>query len=172
VGVNVKRLYFLVPDVDNAAQISNALKDIGVVEEGVHVVVKDHDKLQMTQLLEAGIVEKTDFLGALMKGGIAGGVAGLLAGTLLVTFPPEEFIIGGGTILAFTLFGILFGAWSSSMIGISIPNPTVEKLERAIEAGGIMMLVDIPREKENEVLDFMHTYHPETTIHGMQIASK
>ena len=168
----MKRLYFLIPDLDNATQISGALQDIGVAEEGVRIIVKDHDKLQMTQLLEAGIVEKTDLLGALVKGGIAGGVAGLLTGIALVSYPPEEFVMGGGTILAFTLFGILFGAWSSSMIGISIPNPIVERLERAVEAGGIMMLVDIPKEKENEVLDFMHTYHPETTIHGMHIASK
>jgi len=166
----VKRLYFLVPDVDNATQIVKAMKDMGVVDEGMHVLVKDQEKLQMTQLLEANVFQTTDLLRALVRGAILGGFLGLIAGTLIVKFPPEEFMLGGGTIVAATIFGLLFGAWSSSLIGISVPNPMIEKFERAVEAGGIMMLVDIPNERENEVVDFMKVYHPETTIHGGQLA--
>jgi len=168
----MRRLYFLVPDIDNATQIVKALKDMGIVNEGMHVVVKDQEKLDMTQILEAGVLETTDFLHALIRGAIAGGVIGLIAGILLVQFPPEEFILGGGTIFGLTVFGIIFGAWASSLVGISIPNPAVQKFERAVEAGGIMMLVDIPKVKEEEILVFMKMYHPETTIHGLQYSSK
>lgn len=45
----------------------------------------------------------------------------------------------------------------------------VKKFEHAVEAGGIMMLVDIPKEKSEMVLRLMKTYHPETTIHGKSV---
>lgn len=168
----MKRLYFLVPDIDNATQIVKALQEMGVVAEGMHVIVKDQEKLEMTQILEAGVFETTDILRALVRGAVAGGIVGLVAGILLVMFPPQEFTLGWGTVLGLTVFGILFGAWASSLIGISIPNPVVAKFERAVEAGGIMILVDVPVLKEGEVLAFIKTYHPETTVHGLRLVSK
>lgn len=167
----MKRLYFLIPNVESATEIVKALLERGVANEGIHVIVKDgdplQDKLALTQLLEPGIFEKTDILRALIRGAIVGGLAGLITGFLIVQFPPEEFVLGSGTIIAFTVFGAIFGAWSSSLIGISVPNPMFEKFERAVEAGGIMMLVDIPNGKEVALLDYMRLNHPEITIHGV-----
>jgi uncharacterized membrane protein len=170
----MKRLYFLVPDIDNATRIVTALKEMGIVDEGMHVIVKDlekQQKLEMTQILEAGVLETTDLLNALVRGTIAGGIVGLVAGIILVKFPPQEFVLGIGTVIGLILFGMIFGAWSSSLVGISIPNATVQKFERAVEAGGIMMLVDVPKMKEEEIMHFMKTYHPETTVHGLQLGN-
>lgn len=170
----MKRLYLLVPDIDNATQIINALKEMGIVNEGMHVIVKDienQQKLEMTQVLEAGVLETTDFKHALLRGLIAGSLLGLSAGTLLILFPPQEFLefsLGAGTVIGITALGGLFGAWASTLIGISIPNSAVQKLEKAVEAGGIMMIVDIPNVQEKQIRHFMHTYHPESSIHGLQ----
>lgn len=172
----MKRLYFLIPNVESATEVVKALQGLGVANEGIHVIVKDddpfQDKLALTQLLEPGIFDRTDLLRALVRGGIIGGLAGLIAGFLIVRFPPEEFMLGTGTVAAFTIFGIIFGAWSSSLIGISVPNPLFEKFERAVEAGGIMMLVDIPKEKEIGLLDYMRLNHPEISIHGAQLSTQ
>lgn len=172
----MKRLYFMIPNIESATEIVKALQAQGVANEGIHVIVKDDDSLQdklaLTQLLEPSIFEKTDILHALIRGAIIGAAVGLIAGFLIVQFPPEEFMLGPGTIAAFTAFGAIFGAWSSSLIGISVPNPLFEKLERAVEAGGIMMLVDIPKEKEVGLLDYMRLNHPEIIIHGAQLASQ
>lgn len=168
----MKRLYLLVPDIDNATRIVNALKEMGIMNEGMHVIVRDTEnqrRLEMTQVLEAGLLETTDIKYALIRGIIAGGLLGLIAGTLLVLFPPQEFIVfalGVGTVVLITLLGVLFGAWASTLIGVSIPNPAVQKFERAVEAGGIMMIVDIPNVEENQIRHFMQTYHPETKIYG------
>ena len=42
------------------------------------------------------------------------------------------------------VFGGVFGAWSSSMIGISIPSPRLERFESAIAQGRILLMVDVP----------------------------
>jgi hypothetical protein len=127
------------------------------------------DKLALTSLLEPGIFDRTDIVRALVRGAIIGGLAGLIAGFLIVRFPPEEFMVGTGTVIACTVFGAIFGTWSSSLIGISVPNPLFEKFERAVEAGGIMMLVDLKKERAVEVLDYMRLNHPEITIHGAHL---
>lgn len=169
----MKRLYFLIPNVESATEIVKALQGLGVAKEGVHVIVKDEDPLQdklaLTQLLEPGIFDRTDILYALTRGAIIGALAGLIAGFLIVWFPPEEFTLGTGTIVAFTIFGAIFGAWSSSLIGISVPNPLFAKFERAVEAGGIMVLVDVQKDKEAGLLDYMRLNHPEIRIHGAQL---
>jgi hypothetical protein len=169
----MERLYFLIPDVDNATQIVTALKEMGIMNECMHVIVKDlekPEKLEMVQVLAGGVIERTDFLHALGRGLVVGGIIGMVAGLLLLVLPLEAFIIGPGTVACVTIFGSIFGAWASTLVGVAIPNPEVEKLERAVEAGGIMMLVDIPKIKEKEIMTFMHTYHPETTIQGFQLS--
>ncbi len=56
------------------------------------------------------------------------------------------------------------------MIGISVPNPLFAKLERAVEAGGIMVLVDIQKEKTVALLDYMRLNHLEIRIYGAQLS--
>ena len=167
----MKRLYLLIPDIENASAIAKALRKMGVGEGALHIIVKeDQDKIEMAPLLEAGVFATTDLLKALIRGGILGGIAGLIAGILIVKFPPEEFVLGNWTIIALTVFGVLFGAWSSSLIGISVPNPMMEKLESAVAAGGIMFLVDVPEGKEVQIMDYLRLNHPETSVHGANIS--
>ncbi len=56
------------------------------------------------------------------------------------------------------------------MIGISVPNPLFAKLECAVEAGGVMVLVDIQKEKAVGLPDYMRLNHPEISIHGAQLS--
>ena len=79
-------------------------------------------------------------------------------------FPPHEFSFRIGSMIALSIFGMLFGAWASSLIGVSILNPTVEKIKNAAEKGSLIMLIDLPKARENEVMNFIRSYYPETTL--------
>lgn len=158
------RIYLIVPNIEKTAEILKNLWERKTMVDGIHIVVKDFDQVGTKQLLESGLFKTTDVAGALLRGAISGGLLGMIVGFILTRYPPEEFSFGIGSTIALSIFGTLFGAWASSLIGVSILNPTVEKIKKATEAGSLIMLIDLPKSKENEVTSFIKSYYPETTF--------
>lgn len=165
----MKRIYFLAPTIESTAAIVDELKEHGITDTQIHVVGKDHHKLQEAHIHEANLLQTTDLVKSLEKGAIAGGTVGILAGLAAVTFPPAGVVLGGGAILGLGLFGTGFGAWVSSMIGISIPDRVVEKYEKAIEAGELLMMVDVPKQDEEKFKKLIKSHHPEAEIEGAEL---
>ena len=160
----MKRLYFLVPDIDTTTGLVNELREIGVNEGDISIVGKDHHALESAHLHEAGAFASSDFTHAVARGVALGGTTGLLAGVAAVTFPPMGLVLGGGAILGMGLFGAGAGAWASSLIGISVPERGIKRYEAAIEDGHLLMLVDVPRWQAESVCAVIRSHHPEVEI--------
>ena len=160
----MKRLYFLVPDIDTTTGLVNELREIGVNEGDISIVGKDHHALESAHLHEAGAFTSSDFTHAVARGVALGGTTGLLAGVAAVTFPPMGLVLGGGAILAMGLFGAGAGAWASSLIGISVPERGIKRYEAAIEDGHLLMLVDVPRWQAESVCAVIRSHHPDVEI--------
>lgn len=79
-------------------------------------------------------------------GAVVGGALGLFGGLLMVTVPPAGIAIGGGAIAAFAAGGAALGAWTSSLIGIRMPNSKLDDFQTAIENGKTLVLVDVEEE--------------------------
>ena len=161
-----KRLYFLLPTVESAKTIVDELLLARIEERHIHIVAKDHAPLEKAHLPEAGLFEESDFVPALERGLTVGGATGFLAGVAAVTFPPAGLILGGGAILATSLLGAGLGAWVASMIGVSIPNSHLKQFEKAIEAGQLLMLVDVPHDRADEITKLIRSHHPEAHDEG------
>ncbi|WP_211197942.1 hypothetical protein [Permianibacter fluminis] len=160
----MKRLYFLVPDVDTAARLVDELREIGTKDADIAMVGKDHHALETAHLHEAGTFTNSDFGHAVARGVALGGGTGLLAGIAAVTFPPAGLVLGGGAILGMGALGAGFGAWASSLIGISVPERGVKRYEEAIDNGNLLMLVDVPRWQAESVCAVIRSHHPEVEI--------
>lgn len=169
----MKRLYFLVPDVDSATSIVDELREVGVHDGFIHVVGNDHDAMVEHHLHEASAVETTDTVPAMSKGMAAGAAVGFLAGLAAVAFPAGGLVLGGGAMLGLGLFGAGagagLGAGISSMVGMSHKDEIVERLQSAIEDGQILMLIDVPNSREDEVMDLIRSHHPEARIEGAKL---
>lgn len=168
----MKSLYFRVPTVESAARIVQDLRSQGIPESQVTVLGKDHYHLQMAHLHEAGILQTTDLLHSLIRGIIVGFIAGLLVGFLLWEFPIEGLELGLWSFLCLGLVGGLFGAWGSSLIGISIPNPIIHQCEQAIELGEFILFIQIPPTREKEITALIKSHHPEALIESLNIRKK
>lgn len=164
----MRRLYFLVPDVESAKQIVDELLLARIEERNIHVVAKDHHALEVAHLPEAGLFEESDFVPALERGLAVGGATGLLAGVAAVTFPPAGLVLGGGAILATSLLGAGLGAWVASMIGVSVPNTQLQKFHDALEQGQLLMLIDVPKDRTDEITELVRSHHPEAKIQGTE----
>ncbi|RMD67961.1 MAG: DUF1269 domain-containing protein, partial [Gammaproteobacteria bacterium] len=88
----MRRLYFLVPDVETAKKIVDELLLARVEERHIHLIAKEGTPME--DLPEATFLQKTDFIPALERGLAIGGATGLLAGLVAVTFPPAGLVLG------------------------------------------------------------------------------
>lgn len=162
----MRRVYFLAPDVASAKSIVNELLLARIEARHIHVVAKEGTALE--NLPPAGVAQTSDLIPAVEHGIAAGGLAGLLAGVVAVTFPPAGLVLGGGALLGLTAFGVGFGAWMSSMIGVGLPSRRLAKFEEAIARGELLIMIDVPRGRVDEIEDIVKRHHPEADLQGVE----
>ena len=162
----MRRLYFMVPDIDTANKVVDELLLKRVDEHHIHVVAKEGTP--MGDLPEANLLQKSDFIPAMERGLAVGGITGVLAGIAAVTFPPAGLVLGGGAILGTSLAGAGIGAWISGMIGMDVPNSQIEKFEAAIEKGEVLMMIDIPKTRVEEIEALIQQHHPDADMGGTE----
>ncbi|BCO30058.1 hypothetical protein TspCOW1_01610 [Thiohalobacter sp. COW1] len=162
----MRRLYFLVPDIETAKAIVDELLLARIEERRIHVLARE--STPMGDLPEARLSQKSDLVPALERGLAIGGAAGILAGIVAVTFPPAGLVLGGGAILATGLTGAGVGALMSSMIGVDIPNTRLKQFQQAIESGKVLMMVDVGKERVKEIEDKIKQHHPDAEVHGTE----
>lgn len=154
-----RRLYFMVPSVASARIIRDELLLARIEDRHIHVLAKDG--LPLDGLHEASILQKTDFVHGAETGLVVGGGIGILAGMAAILFPPAGADLQLVTVLVTALVGAAFGAWVSSMIASSIPNSRLKTFEAGIDAGRVLMMVDVPGMRVDEIRKLVAARHPE-----------
>ena len=162
----MRRLYFMLPDINTANTVVDELLLKRVDEHHIHVVAKEGTP--MGDLPEANLLQKSDFIPAMERGLAVGGITGVLAGIAAVTFPPAGLVLGGGAILGTSLAGAGIGAWISGMIGMDVPNSQIDKFESAIEKGEVLMMIDIPKTRVEEIEALIQQHHPDADMGGTE----
>lgn len=162
----MRRIYFLAPNVASAKAIVNELLLGRIDERHIHVLAKEGTPLE--DLPEAKLAQRSDLIPALERGAAAGGLTGLLAGLIAVTFPPAGLVLGGAAVVGIALFGTGFGAWMSSMVGVGMPSSRLTQFETAIAGGNLLMMVDVPRDRVEEIEAIVMRHHPEAELEGLE----
>lgn len=162
----MRRLYFTLPDISTAKTVVDELLLKRINSNHIHVLARDGTALG--DLPEASLFQKSDFIPAVERGLAVGGITGILAGIIIVSFPPAGLTLTGSAILATGLAGAVIGAWVCSMIGVDVPNTQIHQFEQAIEAGEILMMVDIPRSQVVEIEALIYGHHPGASAGGTE----
>jgi hypothetical protein len=95
--------------------------------------------------------------------GLVGGIGGFLLGLFVVLTPPEGLTLELATVLATTLGGALLGAWVASLVGAAVPNSRLKRYAADIEAGRVLLMVDVRPSRIEEVRELVHRRHPEAS---------
>lgn len=164
----MRRLYFLVPDVDSAKVIVDELLLARIEERHIHIAASDHHVLTEAHLPEASLLQESDFIPAVERGVAIGGATGILAGIAAVAIPGVGLALGGGAILGIGLAGAGVGAWVSGMIGVSVPSSRLTDFEKSIEQGNLLMMVDVAKTQVDEITTLVRKHHPEAHIEGTE----
>lgn len=126
------------------------------------------DGVALGKLPAATILQTSDFSHGLWNGLFLGGATGMVAGALAVAFPPSGLSVGIGIILAIGLIGALMGVWVSGMVAADVPNSQLREFRAAIDAGKVLLIVDVPKEQVDEVSCLVRRHHPEADICGIE----
>lgn len=163
----MKRIYFLVPEIDVAKKIVDELLLARVEERHIHILAKRGTPLQ--DLPEASFLQKSDFIPAMERGLALGGTVGTLAGLVAVALGPASLVIaGGGIVLAGGLAGASVGVWVSGMVGLNVGNTRLKPFEDAIERGELLMMIDVPRDRVQSITEMVKSHHPEAQAEGTE----
>jgi len=98
---------------------------------------------------------------------MSGAAVGAIIGLILYLFRDYIFPMEIGVVLLFFILGGIFGAWVSGMlIGTSTPNVKLKEFEQTMQEGHILLMLDVPVERVDEIRKIILTHHPEAEDHG------
>lgn len=162
----MRRLYFLAPDVSTAKAIVDDLLLARITWRHIHVLA--NHSVQLDTLPQASLLQSSDVVHALERGVALGGVTGAIVGLVALAFPPAELVVAGGAVVALTLAGAGFGAWTAAMIGIDEPNARLGRFREAIRAGQLLVMADVPAAREDEITQMVARHVPKADPEGAE----
>ena len=159
-----RRLYFVLPDIKRAQAAFNELLLSRIEEKHIHFLARENTSLQ--DLPEATMLQKSAEIHGLWLGLMVGGLTGALAGVVVMIFPPSGLVMGLGVILVTSIIGAIMGVWVSGMIASGVPNTQLQRFAKEIEDGKILMMVDVPKRRVEEITDMIRAHHPRADVRG------
>jgi hypothetical protein len=161
-----RRLYFLFPSIEVVRTVVDELLRARIDEGHMHIMAKDGTPMQ--GLPEANIFQKSDLIHGMEMGLAIGGLTGFVSALIAMGFTEGGLPLGIGGIFTMTLGGALMGVWASGMIAGDIPNTQLKAFEKAIRSGEILVMVDAPKNRVDEITELVHSHHPEAGIMGVE----
>ena len=158
------RMYVTLPDLASARQLANDLLLARIEDKHMHFLARRGTDLG--ELHEASYLEKTDAVHGAFTGLVIGGIVGLLVGLLLVYFPPGGASVQLVAVLIAAVIGSFLGIWVASMVGLQVPNSRLKAFEHDIQEGKILLMLDVPSGRYEEIRDIIARTHPEAVDGG------
>ena len=128
-----RRIYWLLPDLASAIRMENDLLLARVAWQHIHFVGRED--ADMTGLHAANVLQSSDLIRSAQTGLVIGAGLGTILGVVAALFFP---IVGDapewGMAAVLAILGGLFGAWASSMIGISTPSSRLKRFAPAFNS--------------------------------------
>ena len=158
------RMYVTLPDLASAKQLADDLLLARIEDRHMHFLAKRGTDLG--ELHEASYLQKTDTVHGAFTGFVIGGVTGVLVGALLVNFPPGGLSLDLVAVLIAAVVGAALGTWIASMVGMQVPNSRLKAFDTEIQDGKILLMLDVPSTRYEEVRNVIARTHPEAADRG------
>jgi hypothetical protein len=154
------RMYVFLPDVDSARKLADDLLLARIEDRRMHFLARRGTDLG--ELHQASYLQKTDAVNAAFRGALIGAVMGVLVGTILI----YTMRVPVGAALIGALVGAVLGAWVSTMVGLQVGNSSLKDFEKDVADGKILLMLDIPSARYEEIRAIIARTHPEAIDRG------
>jgi len=151
-----RRLYFVLPDKVSAKRIERELVLARVEPSRIRFLA--NSDTAAGDLPKAGPLQKNDLAYGLRDGVLSGAVTGAVIGLFLYF---SDVLATPGAPLGVALLGGTFGSWAGSLIAVSVPNRQLKPFEKDLREGRLLLMVDVPNERVDEVTQLVTGRLPE-----------
>ena len=158
------RMYVTLPDLASAKRLADDLLLARVEDRCMHFLARRGTDLGA--LREASYLQKTDAVHGAFTGLVIGAVIGIVVGLALVYFPPARLSVELVAVLIAAIVGGGIGMWVAGMVGLQVPNSRLQGFEREIADGKILLMLDVPSGRYQEIREVIARTHPEATDRG------
>jgi len=149
----MKRFIYAFDTSTSACAAVKCLRERGLDDAKISLIARPD--IQLEKIPDHYLDARTDFMPAMARGVAIGGTTGLFAGLVMMAIPPLGIAAGGAALIGFLTGGALLGAWSSALVGASVPDLVRRKFEDEIAAGRTLLVVDAAKEDEVFVAELM-----------------
>jgi hypothetical protein len=136
----VKRYIYAFNTAEAARASIVDLRAHGIDDKHISLIARSD--IELEEVPKRFLDASTDFMPALARGATLGGITGLFAGLIALAIPPLGITMIGPALIGFLAGGTLVGAWSSALVGASVPDEIRRKFEDEIKAGRTLLVVD------------------------------
>ena len=160
-----RRLYFLLPTSKSAQVIHTELLLAKIEERHMHVLARQD--IDLNDLPEAGLLQKTDVMRGLQLGVILGALTGMILSYIAIQI---QLIVPGlevWSVTSLTIGGAFIGAFASTMVALNIANTRLARFQPELDKGRILFMVDVPFQRITEITELVHGRHPEADMRGI-----
>ncbi len=165
-----RKMYFLMDSSNDARRVTQELLLDKIPEDQISVLT--HVGELPDDLPEATPDETSDFWPALFKGLGLGTATGLIVGVLLAAttlFGITFSTLANTPLLALlAVFGALMGAFGAAIVGISAPNTMLQRFDKALNKGRVLLMVDVPQERIDEIRRDIQQSEPRAEYCGLE----
>ncbi len=158
----MQHLYILVSDLGITKTVMQELRAKDIPKAHIHIVGERSDILENAGLNEANLIQTTDLVPSIKRGAIMGvSLVIILCSVYCYIVYQHDLVIQPFILMGLAAIGIAMGAWGSSLIGINLKNPFVDKFKDYVKHGSYIMVVDSHNDDEKQVIITTITQHPE-----------
>jgi len=154
------RMYVTLPDVASAKKLADDLLLARIEDKRMHFLARRGTDLG--ELHQASYLQKTDAVNAAFRGGLIGAVMGVIVGIVLV----YTMNLALGAVLVGAIVGAFLGAWVAAMVGLQIGNSSLKGFDHDVAEGKILLMLDIPATRYEEIRAIIARTHPEAADRG------
>ena len=160
------RMYVTLPNLASAKKLADDLLLARI--EDRHMQFLARRGTDLGELHEASYLQKTDAVHGALMGMVIGGVVGICVGLAVVHFPPGGMSVQLVAVLIAAIVGAFLGTWIAGMVGLQVPNSRLKGFDHEIQEGKILLILDVPASRYEEIRAVIARTHPEASDHGME----
>jgi len=160
-----RRLYFVLPDPDHAREVVEELEQASVPRTSLHAVAREG--VLLAGLPAATPVQQADRLHSLERL--------LWRGNLAFFFVMFALLLvglstGSGWLVALGVAAMVV-SFVVGELWTHVPDTSLHEFDDAIAHGEVLLMVDVPPRRVDEIEHRVHRRHPEATVGGVSFLS-